>query len=400
MKILHICRLGTEGAGNAAFRHSEALERAGYDSKLMALKGNSEEVVLGIRISDKIKLFFTKVFNHVIGYPQFVWHYMAGNYGLWKLDIVKQADIVYIHWINDFLGYKDIVYLLRTRKRVVWFLHDMWPITGGCHYALSCNNYKNRCKSCPQLKRFRNISWIQQKKKIRKWSNHDNFIIASPSRWLADCARKSSVFKDTKVVVCPNVLDTDVFKPLEKEKCRKALGLEEGKRYLMISAVDANNIYKGFDYLCEAISKIKTDNIEFLVVGNVNLKSYPQEIRKRIKPLGFISNQQKIIEIYNSVEAYVTSSIAENFPNVVIEAMACGIPVVGFATGGIPDQISHKHNGYLAKYKDSEDLARGIDWVLNSKEYAKLCTNARNYVIKNCSYINVLKNHSLILNTK
>lgn len=168
----------------------------------------------------------------------------------------------------------------------------------------------------------------------------------------------------------------------------------------MISAVDANNIYKGFDYLCEAISKIKTDNIEFLVVGNVNLKSYPQEIRKRIKPLGFISNQQKIIEIYNSVEAYVTSSIAENFPNVVIEAMACGIPVVGFATGGIPDQISHKHNGYLAKYKDSEDLARGIDWVLNSKEYAKLCTNARNYVIKNCSYINVLKNHSLILNTK
>lgn len=397
MKILHICRLGTEGAGNAAFRHSEALKRAGYNSKLLVLKGSSKEVVLGLNFQNKAKAFISKVFNHVIGYPKYVWHYMYGNYGLWKLNIIKQADIVYIHWINDFLGYKDIGYLLSTKKIVVWFLHDMWPVTGGCHYSLDCINYKGECKSCPQLKRLKNLSWLQQKKKIRKWSNHDNFIIATPSRWLADCARESSVFKGTKVVVCPNVLDTDVFKPLEKEKCRKVLGLDEGKKYLMISAVDANNIYKGFDYLCEAISMIKTNNVEFIVVGNVNLESYPQEIRKKIKPLGFISDQQEIIEIYNSVEAYVTSSVAENFPNVVIEAMSCGKPVVGFATGGIPDQISHKHNGYLAKYKDAEDLARGIDWVLNCDNYNQLCRNARDYVIENCSYINVLKNHHEIL---
>ena len=397
MNILHICRLGTEGAGNAAYRHSEALERKGYNSKLLVLRGSPKEIVLGLSYRDKAKAFVSKVFNHVIGYSQLVWHYMFGNYGLWKLDIVKQADIVYIHWINDFLGYKDIDYLLKTKKKVVWFLHDMWPITGGCHYALTCNNYKNRCASCPQLHRMKGLGLLQQKKKIRRWSNHDNFIIASPSKWLADCAKESFIFKSAKIVVCPNVLDIDVFKPLDKEKCRNALGLKDGRRYLMISAVDANNIYKGFDYLCKAISQIKTDNVEFLVVGNVNLDSYPQDIRKKIKPLGFISDQKKIIGIYNCVEAYVTSSIAENFPNVVIEAMACGIPVVGFATGGIPEQISHKKNGYVAKYKDSTDLAKGIDWVLNCNEYPQLCINARNYVIENCSYINVLKNHHEIL---
>lgn len=397
MKILHLCKLGFDGAGNAAFRHSEALERAGYDSKLMALKGTPKEIILGINSKDKFKEFITKVLSHLIGYPKYVWHYMFGNYKIWKLKEVQDADIVYIHWINDFLGYKDIAYLLNNKKKVVWFMHDMWPITGGCHYSLSCNNYKFKCGNCPQLRLLKNLALYQQKKKIKEWKGQGNFIIASPSAWLANCAKKSSIFCSNQVIVCPNVVDTDVFKPMNKQKCREKLGLQPRKRYMMLSAVDANNIYKGFEYLCKAMKLVTTENVEFVIVGNVNLDAYPSGIKNKIIPMGFVRDQSKIIDIYNSVDAYVTSSIAENFPNVVIEAMSCGIPVVGFATGGIPEQISHKENGYLAKYKDSEDLARGIDWVLNSKNYEELCKSARQYVIENCSYINVLKNHKQIL---
>lgn len=397
MKILHICKLGFEGAGNAASRHSEALKRKGIESKLLVLRGNADDVVVATNIGCKIRNFISKVFVHTIGHPQYVWHYMVGSYGLANNETVKNAEIVYIHWINDFIGYKDITWLLKHKKKVVWFLHDMWPMTGGCHHSLGCSGYTNKCADCPQLRFFKSLALIQQSRKIKKWSTMTNLIIASPSKWLADCAMKSSVFRGLKILVCPNVVDTDFFVPKDKSECRKRLGLDMNKRYIMLSAVAANNIYKGFDYLCNAITKVTTPDVEFLIVGHVNIDNYPVDVKSKIKMLGFISDMQVIVDVYNSADAYVTSSIAENFPNVVIEAMSCGTPCVGFATGGIPEQISHLNNGYLARYKDSNDLANGIDWVLNTEEYDKLCINARNYVVDNCSYFNVLKNHESIL---
>ena len=90
--------------------------------------------------------------------------------------------------------------------------------------------------------------------------------------------------------------------------------------------------------------------------------------------------------------------MADNFPNVVIEAMACGVPAVGFATGGIKDQIKHKWNGYIVEPRDVKGIVSGIDWVLNHSDYKQISFNARNYVIENCSYDVVLKNHSELLN--
>ena len=152
MKILHICKLGYEGAGNAASRHSEAFKRKGIKSKMLVLRGKADDIVVNTTIRCKIRNLISKIFSHVIGYPQYVWHYMLGNYGLNNIEDVKCADIVYIHWINDFIGYKDIKWLLTNKKKVVWFLHDMWPLTGGCHHAFDCKGYTDKCVHCPQIR--------------------------------------------------------------------------------------------------------------------------------------------------------------------------------------------------------------------------------------------------------
>ena len=104
-----------------------------------------------------------------------------------------------------------------------------------------------------------------------------------------------------------------------------------------------------------------------------------------------------MVRIYNTSDVLLITSIAENFPNVVIEAMACGIPVVGFSTGGIKDQIQHKENGWVVKPRDVDGLLEGVNWILNEADYRSLSYHARTYVETYCSYRNILENHKCIL---
>ena len=90
-------------------------------------------------------------------------------------------------------------------------------------------------------------------------------------------------------------------------------------------------------------------------------------------PLGYVSNPTTIVDIYNAADVFVTPSLEDNLPNTIMEAMACGVPCVGFRVGGIPEMIDHLHTGYVAKFMDSADLARGIGWVLDEAD-SKLLT--------------------------
>ena len=92
--------------------------------------------------------------------------------------------------------------------------------------------------------------------------------------------------------------------------------------------------------------------------------------------MNYVSNEKELVDIYNAVDLYVTPSLQENLPNTIVEAMACGIPCVGFQIGGIPQMIDHLHNGYVAHYKSAEDLANGIRWTLTEGDYQTLSEEA------------------------
>lgn len=390
MKIVHVS-LSNRGGGAeiAAMRHSEALRIAGFDSTLISFKGVEQEgcVVLG---QDRLNWFvsallfrFIKMFRD----PGLAWDSLIFGKNILGNKNISEADIVILHYINGFLNYKTIRQLLKSGKHVIWFMHDMWPMTGGCHHALECKAYMKNCENCPQLSWMKSLSKWQFNRKKRLLLN-TNLYAVSPSRWLAERLMKSALFINKKIMVCPNVLNTDIYMPLDKKVAREKLGLDKDKKYILFGAAAMGSAYKGMSYAYKVLEMLDP-NYKFIVLGKLLNDEYPACLQTRTHELGFVYEDKQKALVYSAVDVFLITSVAENFPNMIIEAMACGTPVVGFATGGIVEQVKHQENGYLASVGDVEELRKGIDWVFLNNKSGKLSEAARHFVQSTCSYSKV-----------
>ena len=114
------------------------------------------------------------------------------------------------------------------------------------------------------------------------------------------------------------------------------------------------------------------------------LGGHAEEVAGRLRlpafPLGYVSDERRIVSIYNAADVFVLPSLEDNLPNTIMEAMACGVPCVGFRIGGIPEMIDHKKNGYVAAPRDAADLAEGIKWVLGEADADALGREAQRKV--------------------
>ena len=219
----------------------------------------------------------------------------------------------------------------------------------------------------------------------------------SPSNWLTDCARRSSLFHDKNCFVVPNSLDTILFHPMEKESVKKDFGLDLNKKTILFSADVVNSPYKGFSYLKKALAKLSKDKYQALVFGQGG-KQDLEGISLDSFFLGRITDQESLVKAYNAADVFVIPSMAEAFGYVVIESMACGVPCVGFRVGGIPDLIHTGETGYLANYKDVDDLTNGIEWVFGDEQrYQMMSKRSRTFVEEYCSYASVAQKHQQIL---
>ena len=286
--------------------------------------------------------------------------------------LVKDADIIHLHWINQgFLSLKDIEELVKLNKPIVWTMHDMWPCTGICHHARDCEKFQMICESCFFLKsKGKDLSTSVFDKKLSLYKEA-NITFVGCSRWLSGKAKKSYLLRDKTVLSIPNPIDTEVYHPMDQDMTRELLGLPSGKRLLLFGALNVTDKRKGIDYLIEALRKIEKQDVELVVFGQAK-----DDIRDlfpvSIHSMGYLSDESKIVALYNAVDMFITSSLEENLPNTIMESMACGTPCVGFEIGGIPEMIDHKINGYVASYKDASDLANGIRWVLEHEDQQAL----------------------------
>ena len=286
--------------------------------------------------------------------------------------LVKDADIIHLHWINQgFLSLKDIEELVKLNKPIVWTMHDMWPCTGICHHARDCEKFQTICESCFFLKsKGKDLSTSVFDKKLSLYKEA-NITFVGCSRWLSGKAKKSYLLRDKTVLSIPNPIDTEVYHPMDQDMTRELLGLPSGKRLLLFGALNVTDKRKGIDYLIEALRKIEKQDVELVVFGQAK-----DDIRGLfpvpIHSMGYLSDESKIVALYNAVDMFITSSLEENLPNTIMESMACGTPCVGFEIGGIPEMIDHKINGYVASYKDASDLANGIRWVLEHEDQQAL----------------------------
>ena len=389
MKVLIINTTENRGgAAVAAKRLMKALKLSGIDAKMLVRDRTTQSAsVVSVKESklnifkfawERLCIFAANGFNRR---DLFATSIANTGIDLTQLPEFNEADIIHLHWINQgFLSLETIGKILSSGKPVVWTMHDMWPCTGICHHARQCDNYKNGCGHCQFIKegRIRNdLSRIIFKKKARIYSKGSNLTFVTCSQWLRDRATASPLLKGRTISCIPNPIDTRIFCKKDKLAARRSLGLPEDKKLLLFGSVKLTDKRKGIDYLIEACDIFvrkypeKAGSIAVVAIGG-NSEVLQGKLPFDIYPLPYTSDEKKMATIYNAVDTFITPSLEENLPNMVMEAMACGTPCIGFNTGGIPEMIDHLHNGYVAGYKSASDIAKGVKWMLFQDSYQGL----------------------------
>lgn len=296
-----------------------------------------------------------------------------------KMREFEKADIIHMHWTNQgFLSLKNMEQIMKSGKPVVITMHDMWYFTGICHYSSDCEKYKTLCEKCEQLGEGKSLTDLAKSvfEKKRKIYSQTHITFVGCSQWMTDLAKQSRLTEGHTVVHIPNAIDMEVFRPTSKEKAREALGVRVDKKVILFGAQRITDERKGFRYLVDACILIKeknpdlADKIVIMVVGGDSTRTQGQ-LPMEIRSVRYVKEEQQMVNLYNAADLYVTPSLQDNLPNTIVEAMACGVPCVGFNVGGIPEMIDHKQNGYVVEMKNAKDFANGIEWALTA-DYATL----------------------------
>ena len=395
MKVLIVStheKLG--GAAIAAYRLMEALNNNGGDAKMLVLKkqsNNSNVFQVGNKLRNMARFIverLTIIINNSFSKKN-LFDISIANTGvsITNHPEFKQADIIHLHWINQgMLSINEIGNILSSGKKVVWTMHDMWPFTGVCHHAGLCNHFEKECGMCPYLKTpsekdMSHSTFLQKQAIYSKGKIH--FVACS--KWLKDLALKSPLASNHKVSTIPNPINITTYRPKDKNSLRKLMNLPLDKKIILFAAAKVSDKRKGIDYLIEA-SKIlskKENNYIFLIAGS-NGEEIISKLALPAKNANYVA-QEEMPNMYIVADVFVTPSLQENLPNTIMESMSCGTPCIGFDIGGILEMIDHKQNGYIAKYKDADDLANGLKWILNDADSTQLSENARQKVIENYS---------------
>lgn len=313
---------------------------------------------------------------------------MSSHGALKKID----CDIMHLHWIN--MRFVDIRELTKVHKPIVWTLHDSWTFCGVCHVPYDCRKYESHCGACPMLgsAKEHDLAYEVFEKKIAAYKGLDLHIV-TPSKWLASCAKRSSLLGQFPITVIPNCIDTEAYQPMNKKEIIDIFNLNPDKKYLLFGAMHATtDKNKGFDMLLQALQQMEEIDAELIVYGtDEDLSKY--DIPMLVHSLGYIRGDKQMAMLYNVAYVTIVPSRSENLSNTIMESMSCGTPVVAFNIGGNGDMIEHQHNGYLAKEQDSADLAKGIQWCLNHNGDNILGNRARAKVLGNYTIEKVAKQY-------
>lgn len=293
-----------------------------------------------------------------------------------------RAKLVHLHWVGG--GLLRVEELVRLRCPIVWTLHDAWPFSGGCHYTRNCERFKEQCGRCPQLssQNDEDYSRALMRRKAEVFAKLD-ITVVTPSRWLADMAKQSSLFAGRRIEVIPNGLDTEIFKPLDHRAARDYLNLPPERPALLFGAQSVTDPRKGWDLLHDALQRLQRPcTLMVFGEGHIAVTNAPYITVRR---LGSLTDDMSLALLYSAADVFVCSSREDNLPNTVAEALACGTPCAAFNVNGLPDMIEHRKNGWLARPFDPADLAEGICWLTGHPHPEQLRREARKKAVREYS---------------
>ena len=411
MNILHINYSDHEGgAAIAAYRLHIAMCNHGMNSSLLVIdKKRQDKQVYSITKRQK---FFNKIFQRLTAkLLKGKIKYGAFSINLFGADItnnplVKKADIIYLHWINkDFLSLNDLRKLLQLQKPVIFYMHDMWSITGGCHHSLNCKKYETQCQKCPLLSSHIDLAKIVFNKKYKSIQNYSQHIhVISPSNWLGNLVQNSNIFKNVKITIIHNVINHDIFKLVDPEAARSFLNIPNDPTKIRLTFGAAtggtNNPYKGWNNIVESLKLLDENKYEIIIFGESDEETLSKTFKQRIYFLGPLTDEYTLSCLYNATDILLVPSIAENYPNIILESLSCGTPVVAMNVGGIPDLIDHKINGYLCNPMENNGLIEGIYYIeqlYNDSDRSNIKESIYNSSLKKFSTSQIIEQHKKLI---
>jgi glycosyltransferase involved in cell wall biosynthesis len=373
MKVLHLSTfdIGSGAARGSQWLH-EALRRRDIDSTMMvASKASEDDSVRRLpgampQLAAKLRMQFDRL-------P--LRFYRRTEESFWSVGWLPcrfdrliedvNPDIIHLHWVGA--GYLPISSLKSFSRPIVWTLRDMWSFTGGCHYTAGCERYREGCGACPQLRSAReeDLSRAIWRHKERHWKDLDLWLVPI-SRWLGECAAASPLLGRYPIEIIPNGLDISTFNPTPKAQARAAWDLPLDRPIAVYGAINATrDPRKGFDELLGALRILgrdkRTKNMLLVVFGDLQHGDVP-DCGIETRYVGYVDDNTRLSQLYAAADVAVMPSLQGAFGKTIIEAMACGTPVVAFNSGGPRDIVSHGVDGYLAKPFLPDDLAKGMLW--------------------------------------
>ncbi len=294
-------------------------------------------------------------------------------------------DIVHCHNLHGG-GLKDGGYFdlaaLPTLTRmfpVVVTLHDAWLLSGHCAHSFECDRWKIGCGNCPDLTIYPAVkrdatayNWQRKQGLFAK----SRFFVATPSRWLMDKVDRS-MLKPACIEqrVIPNGVDLTIFRPADKQQARSRLGLPHDASILLFAANGVKqNLWKDYRTMRAALARVaalmKDRPVLFVGLGDGEAGEAVGSVRIQFVP--YEHDPSAVARYYQAADLYIHAARAETFPNTVIEAAACGAPVVATAVGGIPEQVIDGRTGFLVASGDAEGMARQIVRLLEQESVRRL----------------------------
>lgn len=347
------------GAAIAAHRLVKAQRDAGIDARMLVLAKNGvepwiEQVGLPGRIKARLARAVVKRVLQRDNSPA------AGSMrtlavlstGTGTVANAFGPDIVHLHWLGG--EAMSLAEFAALTAPVVWTCHDQWAFCGGEHYAPDdafVTGYTDRKRGDLDA-----MTFIRKK---RHWSNFKPTLVC-PSGWMAREAQRSKLAEDWPVITIPNTLDTNVFSLADRDKSRKSLGLPAGKMLLFGAQAGDVDPRKGFDLLEKALEQIGVNqNISLVTFGGAERRQ-SMVAGKTCYEMGRLTDQHTLAALYSAADLFVVPSRADNLPNTMLEAQACGLRCVGFDLGGLGDVVTDPRHGKLVPPFDTEALAQAI----------------------------------------
>ncbi len=385
------------GAGNAASQFFNNLPNT-FKKKFYYQNGNIENSIYNKRDINKSNNLKQKIINSLNArffyykknkfnknYPQDIEGFnLINNFRSTPYSFFGDLpDIINLHWIADWIDYPSFFKSIPNKTPIIWYLHDMNPYTGGCHYSYNCKLYTKNCYPCYLVDKNNNDK-IRKNFTLKSSLLKDkNLHIVGNSEWSTQQAKKSQVFQNAKSFTTIYLgINTYTFTPNPKN-----LVINKSSKIKILFGSDNNQTKrKGFVYLIDSLNYVysRFKDFELHTFGNDNL-----DINNLDYPIinhGKIINQHKLADLYSSSDIFVVPSLYESFGLTSIEAQACETPVVGFNTSGLKENIINNKTGLLANFNKSKDLGEKILYLINNPQTRlNMGINGRNHVIEKFS---------------